>query len=231
MKQATPIGRQPSSRRWRRGVALIAVMLLTSCGGGGSSPQSSVRLVHGAIDAPPLVVLSGEQLLHESVFGVPPSHATLPEGAESITVRFAHQASAPVVTFSLDPSSVRTHVLLATQRGAEEPSLQLLEPPPEQIAEGMSALRVLHALTASAPIEVTITGQERIQLVALPQQGSAYAMVPSGSARAVVRVAGRSIERLDLSLGSGIPYSLLVTGEEGYFVMSRLLLDQREGER
>jgi hypothetical protein len=222
-------------------VALMGVVfgLIAGCGGGGGgggggsgsddggpAAATGVRILHAAIDAPPVEVVSSssEGVIDSARFAESSAYGGLATGAQNLLVRPRLEAARTLGAFDVVVAQGERRSLLLF--GEEETGLQsaLLLDTPGEIPGGKGVVRVVNGVASSSAIAVTITGAETG--VDLPRgAASSYQPITAGPQTITVRSGERTVFSGARVFEAGKPYSVLVAGEAGYFVTVTLLND------
>ena len=218
-------------------VALFAVpllVLITACGGGGggggSAEQNSrgVRLLHGALYAPPADVRVDGALTSSAVFrfGQKTGTVGLDEGTHRLTV-LPHGVESIVGTFTLDYRNSARPLLLLWQSDPESVRLNLLQSTSEAPAGQQTLIRIVPAVIG---IDAAILEAGDTRIRAAAGTASPYSAIEESVTS--IRVTGssrggpvRELASLTAALASGRSYTVFVTGESDYFVRSELIED------
>ncbi len=219
-------------RNWMKALSslalLCAVVLASACGGGGGgSSGAEIRILHGAIDAPPYQLCVGtceEPALARTRFAGPAPYQSVPAGDQILIVRSVDGSSSQSLPITLTSGERRT-VLLTESATASVQSMILIDGVVD-IPPGYSAVRVLDGIRLAPALEIMV-GNENLGTVNLSNQQQHYTLVAAGEQEVRVSDAdgnkSRYHNRFDFK--EGACYSLLVTGEADYLVLSSLYED------
>lgn len=224
-------------------IALLTVTFsLSSCGGGGGggggggSAPRGVRILHGAIDAAPVdVYTSGSpgNVVQRAFFGSTQVYSLLPEGPQILTVTRAKTPSVEIRSFNVDVQSRQrmTLVLFGDNQQFGLSTRLLTDEVPEERGEG-ALLRVIDGMTGASELVVSIgapNAPRNQNVSARVGYGNTtpYLNTPAGIVRVTVQRAADSkiVSAVDVTLGVGEAYTLLVGGEADYYVKSSLYAD------
>lgn len=211
---------------------LVLFLLVSGCSGGGSGSgdagRTAVRVVHAAIDTAPLDVYSSETvgLISMSRFAAQTRYYNARQGGQlfSLTVSGTSRTVFSVPLTVVDGQ--RQTILVHGNRDSLGLRVSTFLDEPGEISGGESALRVVHALGGAAKLDCQLAGAVICSGLDFGN-ASIYSKVKEGIGKITVRrVADRKVVfDSELAFESGKAYSLVVTGEEGYFVTAPLLLD------
>lgn len=207
----------------------FAASFLVSCGGGGGGGGSKasshgIRLIHGSIDDAPLSMsssLAPVQTLQTARFAEATLYSPLAKGEQYITIeggQVSGTASAPFTS----TGSERLSALFYRNVSTEAPTVVIITDNSPELAKTQSAIRVLHAAAGAAALDVNIGGTE--SSVPFANAGE-YAVVAPGPVSITARrhVDGYVVISQSRNLEAGRAYTLVISGEVGYFVASSLL--------
>ena len=221
---------------------LSVTFLLSACGGGGGggggsgSAPRGVRVLHGAIDAAPIDVytsLSPGAVVQRASFGSTQVYSLLPEGPQRLTVTRAKTPSVEIRSFNVDVQSRQklTLVLFGDNQQFGLSTRLLADEVPEERGEG-ALLRVFDGMTGASELVVSIgvpNAPRNQNTSARVAYGNAtpYLNTPSGIVRITAQRAAdaKIVSAVDVTLGAGEAYTLLVGGEADYYVKSTLYAD------
>lgn len=223
--------------QWGLWCGLLVVGSLGGCGGGGGgsdgvgggggSAQTGVRVLHAAVDAPPVeIVVGGEAaVVQMSRFAEAVGYGGLSTGAQVVSLRRAGDVARTVGAFPVTVArSERRSVLLF---GEEETGLQtaLLIDEPGEIPADKAVVRVVNGIASARAVAVTLGGAEAALDLDIGAS-SLYMPVSPGATTITVRDSNRPIFAGARALEAGRAYTLLLAGERGYFVTATLLSDR-----
>lgn len=216
-----------------RACIICVVLLASGCGGGGSgggSTETGIRLLHAAIDAPPLeLVLESESptLLSTTRFLEPGVYAPVNKGPLLLRIRpvLRQTAAVPDLQFEIAASERRT-VLIYGDTAALGLRTTLLTDRATEIPSGQAAVRLIDGVTVASALRLEI-GSAPISVRAPFGTASDYVMLPAGEVSFRIE---READRRLLGSGSflaspGQSYSIFAAGEMEYFTQFRILND------
>lgn len=218
-----------------RAVIIAILLFAAGCSGGGggsgesgSDARTGVRLLHGALEGGPAVLLSDAQpavVIARAFFAEPSLHVPLAQAPQVVQVARAANHAQSFGSFSIDvaKNQRRTILLYGDQANLGLTASQFTNGEVQLTAE-QSGIRVIHAAVGAGQLDVSAGGAAS---QAAFGAASEYLVIPAGSVIAEVRRhADRQIlARPELMLEGGAAYSLFVTGEVGYLIVTRLLRD------
>lgn len=212
---------------------LLAFSLLgaLACSGGGESSgggksgkvSTGARVIHGAIDAPSISLktsVKAGEVLGLTQFALEAPYVDLPRGAQvlELTVGDGNDEN---FRYSVDvkKNERRTYVLYGTREVFGVHVSEFIDAPPK-LAAGSAAVRIVHALAGASQITVT-AGDTALPPVSF-SGASEYVTVPAGTL--AIRAERTSDQRTVLSVVKDLQdrhaYTVVVTGEVGYLVLS-----------
>jgi hypothetical protein len=217
-----------------------AALASSGCSGGGggasggsdSGSETGVRVLHAAIDAAPVDVvssLSAEAVSTGSRFAVGSFYQELPHGAQTVSLRRAGDAGRVIASSSavVDSSSKLSFFLFGdSDFGIQSKLLQDSFP---EFFQG-ALLRIVNGTVGAAKINSVVSGSAGSPLAVATSYGTAsnYLSVSPGiiavsSARAAD---GASVNVTSLVAEEGRAYTLLIAGQVGYFVKGVVYSDK-----
>lgn len=226
---------------------VFCISILSSCGGGsggGSSSGSSsksvlegdtrnsntgIRLLHGALDATPVDLISDQQTipLTTSRFSLPAGFIGISRATQTISVVPTKKLS-PILfqqQFSLASNEHTTVLLYGNNQSLGLRFTVIPDSRPAEVGSA-AAIRIIHATNAALTLNGTIDGASLADSV--PFGGaSAYVLIPAGAHTITVSRSADSLRLFTRSteLQQGRSYSVFVTGEAGFHVTGRILED------
>jgi len=206
------------------------ISFLSACGGGGGSggsgSRSGVRLLNGAIDAPPLGLFSDQDLAaarSSAKFAQDSLRVGLDEGPQNLIISKGADAARSLfsvpVTFAKGSA---ISLLVHGDRGDLGLRSSLISDDFGEAPEGSVPFRIVHALNGAADLNFTISGGgQSLSGSAAFGQASSYVFLPVGVYTLEVKRAsdGRSLFSAAKSLEKGQAHTVLVTGEVDYLVV------------
>lgn len=223
---------------WAALLCLLGIVVVTAgCGGGGgggggggssSFPSTGIRVLHGAIEAAPVDLWSGEassKLLTTAAFALPVNYASTGSGEQVFTLRETGASQGGSVSFPIAiGKNERQTVLLYGLGSFGSVKHSVLAGFTAELGSGLVALRLINALDGAATLQGSL-GQGRGSLMAGYGQASEYAQIQAGAVNLVMASEGGTITSAAFTLEAGKAYSVLVTGERGYLALSKLYQD------
>ena len=218
--------------------SIIFLFFLSSCGGSGgsggggskASAATGVRILHGVLDVAPLNVLSTsrpDQVVQLASFAEPSVYAALPDGLQEISLTLNKSPSTVYARFNVDIQR-NDHYSLVFYGNPDNLGLNvsLIKDEAGVIPEGTAAVKIIHALVGAGLLQASFSdGQSSGQTMF----GAAanYAYVPQGLNGIIIRRVsdGRAVANISHEFAAGRSYSIFVSGEVDYFVVSRVLQD------
>lgn len=213
------------------GLSLFAVF---GCGGGGggsgsgggSSAATGVRVLHAAVDAPPLEVVSstGGGVVSTARFGENTLYGGLGTGAQTLIVRPVLESGRTVGAFdvTVGKNERRSIVVYGTEAGGLRSSV--LDDAPGEIPAEKAVVRFVNGLAGASDIAVTVTGGEAGVDLA-PGSASIHQPVAPGAQTITVRSPSRTVFSGARVFEATKAYTVLVAGEDRYFTTVVVLED------
>ncbi|MFN8389554.1 MAG: DUF4397 domain-containing protein [Bdellovibrionota bacterium] len=173
-------------------ICFVALTSLASCSGGGGgggggggndgthrSTGTGIRIIHGALDAPPVDLKIGEEYLNRGAFLLPNFYAGVGSGTQNVLLE---RANSPGVNFFSEPVALAKdteYTLLLTGRtGANTFNVNVIEEPVVRPESGQGRVQLMNALEGSSPLILSGGG---ITLGPVPfRNASGYAILPAG---------------------------------------------------
>jgi hypothetical protein len=221
--------------------SLVSLLSVVSCGGGGGgeggseSSETGVRILHGAIDAAPVDLVTSaapSKVLQTVRFAERSTYSQLGDGSQTLTLTRTQTPSVVIGTFPRTiASSGRYSVLLFGDNATFGLNTRFIENVVPESITG-TALRVVNGMTGATEVVVTVVpqgGSRADGSVVRAGYGLAaeYAGVPSGPVRITATRAadGLVVSSIDATLSAGDAYTFFVAGEAEYYVKGVLLED------
>lgn len=198
-------------------------------GGDGGSSQYGVRVLHGAIDAAPvdlITSLGGSTLVSQATFAGDKSYRRAPSGSQVLSLTRAFSPSQVVATVAADVASDgRYSVLLYGDIETFGLRTSLIE---DVVPRGFSGalVRFVNGATGASAVQAS-AGAARATLAF--GEASEYLPVAPGSDVAVVAVRtadGAPVVNARVDLVEGGAYTFLIAGEVSFYVKGVLLRDE-----
>jgi hypothetical protein len=169
-------------------------------GGGGRTTETAIRLIHGAIDGPPVEVLHGSVFIQSARFTDVTGFVPVDPGPNNISVQ---RANSPGVTQNSLSQTLAEDteytVLIFSDSDGGQPRASLFEEPVVRPAAGLSRVQLINALLGSSPLELVIGGAASAR--AGYGTTSGFIEVGSGAQLGSVRnAAGQEVASLSLTL-------------------------------
>jgi hypothetical protein len=222
-------------------LSCIASVSLGACGGGGgggggASPDSAtgVRVLHAAIDATPVDVLSvtpAQTLVSKSYFANDRGYQALPEGELSLQLTRAQTPSVILDTFSVKSTSEsRFSIFLYGDTSVFGLRTKILS---DVIPDETGAhIRIVDGVTGASTVRSTIvvrSPEEHRFTVSTPfGDASEYLNVPAGAVtlRAVREADGYILATIQFEAAERRGYTVLLAGESQYYAKGVVLTDR-----
>jgi len=216
-------------------LGLVGATFLSACGGGGgggggeSADNVGIRVLHAAIDAVPVDVVTtaaAPTFVTRGTFALPSSYKRLAEGAQVLNLTRANSPADVVAKFSATIEDGKRYSLLFYGDNAEFGlRSKLVEDKSPADRSGAPIVRLASAATGAANVRVTVGGSS---LTAAFGSFSQYGEVPAGVSRvtATREVDGRTLANFSYTFEAGHAYTLLIAGEVEYFTKGVVLLDE-----
>ena len=206
-------------------LVLFFCSLIVACGGGGGggggrTRETAIRILHGAVESPPLAVRGTSKegiadILQTAKFAEQTAYIPLKEGPQDVRVE---QANAPEIvarTFSQVFNKETEYSIFAYPGADGATQVKLIEEPVAQPAKGNARLRILNAAKGQSSITVNSSG---ISLQAVPFGGvSDFVEIPIGPRRLQFRGDGSiSIGYKDINPSEQAEIYLVVSGTDEF---------------
>ncbi len=212
-------------------IFLLMFSFLFGCGGGGSGNSTSregLRILHGAIDFPPLEILSSvseQSLGFEQFLGSGQRMRLMAEDQElRVFARGRFDDRFSTLSLSNFTGGNASYLVYGDYNNYGLRIARLSEALPEFDSRS-SVLRVAHAVLGAAKLRIELISGQTI----LADFGSAsnFVVIEPGDYSLVIRrdADGREVSRVSLQLPGGKSSTLLVAGEVDVFIQSRVYFD------
>ncbi len=219
-------------------VLLVFLLFLSSCGGGGGGGESSspnddfvgtnssgVRVIHGALDAPPFDLFSNArtgEILQRSRFAGPSGYSSLPVGEQVLSLapaRVGGERKTKTVNYG---AGERYSLFVRSSAGDGATSVGVIQDSPPELSSGEAALRVFHGVSAVDSISAKVASSS--PLIVTHGQASSYLILPAGEISYIIRHSSEGYAFLSGSLlmQEGEVGDLLVAGEPGIYLKAML---------
>lgn len=219
-------------------VISVVIFSLSGCGGGGGggsdqgsgrSAATGVRILHGAIEGAPVDLYSSSQEgspIGNARFGEESFYLALPTGESLITLTTRFNANALIYSGALNfEKNQHASLLLYGDQTNFGLSVSLLNDKPSEIPNGMYGVRVVDSLIGASSVVATV-GAENISGAKFGG-ASEYVFQEAAINDYIIK---RSFDNLVVDRGSftfeaGKAYTLFISGEIDYLVVTRVLED------
>lgn len=215
---------------------IIGLIGLSACGGGGGGGGDSeggseygVRVLHGAIDAAPVDVISSARsglVVSQAVFAGSKGYGSLPSGAQSLTLTRTLSPSQVVASFDATVESQdRYSLLLYGDSQTFGLRTRLIKDDVPSDVSGAS-IRVVNGATGASSVIVAFSGGAGTEVEF--GQNSQYLSISSGTitVRSTRRSDGAVVTSANVSLEEGAAYTYLIAGQVGYYTKGVLFRDR-----
>jgi hypothetical protein len=210
---------------------LVVAALTSGCSGGGGggegggsrerSTDTAVRIIHGAVDKPPVDLTVDGLFVESARFGEATDYVAVPEGAHSFSLAATNSPQTVLSTLPVTLNKDTEYSLLLY--GKEENESYNAVIIPDQVVrpeKGFASVRVVHSVAAQSPLTVTAN------TTPLPQtafgQASPFTTIPSGATQFVVRNRdGGTVATAATTIEDRAEVTVVVTGDQAlgaYFV-------------
>lgn len=217
-------------------VAVVLGLLcaaMTACGGGGggggggSDSSHGVRVLHAAVDAAPVDVVSGgATVLSQQFFAGDKGYRALSGGVQVLSLSRTLDPADVLATFSVDVAPAdRYSILLYGDLQNLGLRTRLIEDKvPEEIAGAL--VRVVNGVAGAATLTVSVSPGETTQLGF--GQNSDYLVTQSGEVKvAAHRTAdGSGAGSITVSAQQGRAYTVVFAGEVGFYAKAVVFSDR-----
>ena len=207
---------------------LVLTLALTSCGGGGggngggSSKSSStgVRVLHAAIDAPPVdtLVLGSEEVVGTSKFAVESNYVDIGTGDVSLTLT---KAKTPTEVISTVATSIEKHsrksILLYGAKSSIGLHTVVLDDSQVDVSDDQALVRIVSGAVGTQALGVSVNGDSETSGIELGS-ASSYLSIPAGEVNISISSGNHVLYSGRKTYEGGKVYTLLVAGEIGAFV-------------
>lgn len=211
----------------------LIIIFLSGCssGGGGddggsnnsSLPKTGTRVINGSIDAPPFDVTIGvAPTVTKASFSQSTGYLAQIAGSIGIIIKRANTEeviSNPTIT--LDEGSRKSVLFAGDYRIGEAQSFEIDDNPGE-LRAGFAKVRIINAVQGLRGVEARV-GDGDSEIISLGS-ASSYIEVPAGSVTFSATSQLGGVASGSFNVEENKPYSILVTGDWGYFITSSLLL-------
>lgn len=214
---------------------LFVLFSIVACSGGGGdsggskngrSAATGIRLIHAALDFPPLQINTAQGGVASSgSFGEPAFHGG--PGAGQVNFVVAPVANPAQGLFTAATSLVGgQHRSVLAYAGFETQDIRfnVIDDRAASVPAGQSAVRVINGVSNTSTVKVQV-GAAATTAAAPLGAASEYVLVPSGPYDLVLSSGSGQIGKVGGVLESGASYSVVGHGAGGYFVTTKLLLD------
>lgn len=224
-------------------VTLGASLALSTsgCGGGGgggggtsggddvSSDGSGVRVLHASVDGYPVDVtssLKSEPVSKGTYFARVVGYKKLPAGDQSISVTRTLSPASIVRSFPIAVAPDATYSLIVYGAVLEGgPRVRLLtDAPPD--APDRSYVRVVNGISGTAEIGVSVAGSSVGGSSVSLGDATGYVPVAPGPVRVSATSGASVVSTASFTAEPASAYTVLLAGEAGYYVTSRVYSDR-----
>ena len=224
--------------------------LTTSCSGGGgggdggdgggdstasTNPNQDVvgiRVLSGAIDASPIDLTSSlDGNVQGAIFAEPNGfNSQISTGLHAISILTRNSGVNPIFTTAISHQTDLKHsFIMHGDRGDFGLRFSVISELAPEVPSGRSLVRIIHAATGASQLSVNSSTVLSVNTSATANFGGAseYVEVEPGLNTIVINRVVDSVlfDAVSLEAESGRAYSIFVAGEFGYFVTSRILLE------
>ncbi len=185
-----------------------------SGGGGGRTDETAVRIVHGAIDQPPVDLSVDSLFLGSSRFSDATDYMPIDDGGHSLALTATNSPTSVVATLTgtFEPDTEYSLVLFGkADNGTFKVSLL-----PDQIArpeEGFASVRVIHSVANQGP--VTVTAGTAVLPETAFGNANGFTTIPAGTTTFTVRnQAGGTLGTATAAVENRGEVTVLVSGDQ-----------------
>ena len=221
---------------------LVVSAVLVACGGGGggggeSSPGANgndtatgIRVFHAVIDGAPVDLFSSarsEALTSKVFFSDSKGYRSLPSGEQTLRLSRALDSSNVVASLNVTSTGDDSFsILYYGSFSGDGVQAKLLEDVVPNEVEG-AAVRFVNGVEGASALIVNASGSAGAQQV-LRGAASDYIVVGAGAVRLTATRAadGQAILSMTEALTEGGAYTVLVSGEVGYYTKGTLFRDR-----
>ena len=209
----------------RMAVILVFCSSIAACGGGGGggggrTRETAIRIIHGAVESPPLAVRGVNKdgvsdVLQTAKFTEQTIYVPIKEGAQEIRVEHANAPEIVVNVFSQAFNKETEYSVFAYPGPDGDTNLKLIEEPVAQPEKGFARLRFLNAAKGQTRVSVTSSG---LALPVVSYGGvSEFVDIPTGPRRIEFHGSERElIGYMDVNPGDRAEIYLLVSGTDEF---------------
>jgi hypothetical protein len=214
-------------------LSLCLVTVALGCGGGGGGGggnETGVRVLHAAIDAVPVDLLStgqGAPLVSGAAFGIASDYSPLPEGTITLGLSRAHS---PADVIASHPVTVeagqRYSVFLYGDNATFGLRSRVLSDAIPEDSSGSALVRIVDGTTGALALRV-VNGNGSFHANVEFGGSSDYLPVAPGNVRfqALRAADGRALASAAVELEGGRAYTILFAGEAEYYVKAVVYQD------
>jgi hypothetical protein len=200
------------------GATLAVVLCVVGCsgggggGGGGRSTKTALRIIHGSVDSPPVMVRIGETMVQKAQYAQVTDYVPVAQGPAIITVEHVNTPGDVVGELTVDFKEATEYSLFVvgeTRHG--DFGMTIIEEPVARPASGVARVQLLNALPDSASLLLHGTGFD-IGPVSF-SGSSGFVEVPMGAQTVTVGDQWRRvISQVDLNLVDQGEATVVVSG-------------------
>ncbi len=228
-------------------ILILLSSLSTACSGGGGGGDGGgdsntasnlnqdvvgIRVLNGAIDASPIDLNSSlDGNVQGAIFAEPNGYnSQISNGLHAISIFTRNSGVSPIFTTGISHEDGLKHsFIMHGDRGDFGLNFSVISEFVPEVPEGRSLVRVIHGATGANQLSVNSSTVLSVNNSAVAGFGRAsqYVEIEPGLNSIVInRVADLALfDTVSLEAESGRAYSIFVAGEFGYFVASRILLE------
>lgn len=209
-------------------IALVLIVLsLQACGGGGSSGgggggSEGVRVIHGAIDAPPLSFSVSAQEIDSVSYNEESFYQGVSSGRHVFS---AYRPDFPgeilATTQAVVEEGKAYSLLVGGSLRSSNLSLNLVEDDSSELEEGQARVNIYNLYEGTGSLSATIDGQGTGAVSGF--RGSEFLIILPGEKQLVVASSGASIKAVRFTAEAGKSHSVMISGsDELGVIFSRL---------
>jgi len=209
--------------RLRSFLFIIVIALTFGCGGGGGGGGGSAagvgastgaRVLHASIDLSPIDIFTNpDEPAATARFGMPSPYVGLSSGPQGVLLKKANSSDV-ITNLSLNvEKGLRQSILVYGDYRVPALQIAVLQDIAPELDDTLSSIRVVNGLLSSG---TSVSGAiNATTAFAAPYGGATeYIQVPAGVANVVLDNGSSG----SFTVEGGISYTILIAGQEGYFV-------------
>jgi hypothetical protein len=218
----------------RVAVAVLATVVFAGCGGGGgggggSDASNGVRVLHAAIDASPVDLVSSQSsssVVTQQHFAGDNGYRSVGSGPQVLSLTRTQNAGDVLASFDTNVDSSRGYsILLYGDLQSFGLRSRLIENNVPSSTSG-AFVKIVNGVTRAAALSVTVAGasSEPVEFGG----DSEYVAIPTGDVRVVARRSadGAVVAAATVSATEGGAYTVLFAGEVGYYAKGVVFTDR-----